>query len=86
MIPYKIHLDDWTVSLWHSDNDTLLIKAEHAETENYLTSITAEMRLRRHWIGQQCAGDLHPTPFEVSQPFPLESVSKEALLAAEGAG
>ena len=56
MIPYKVHLDNWTVSLYHSDNDTLLIKAEHTETENYLTSITAEVRLRRHWIGKQCAG------------------------------
>ena len=86
MIPYQVHLDDWTVSLWHSDNDTLPIKAEHAETENYLTSITAEVRLRRYWIGQQCAGELHPSPFKVAQPFPLKAVTKEALLAAEGAG
>jgi hypothetical protein len=72
--------------LWHSDNDTLLIKAEHGETKNYLTSITAEVRLRRHWIGQQCAGALHPTPFKVAQPFPQKAVTKEAILAAEGAG
>ena len=84
MTPYQIHLDDWTVSLWHSDNDTLLIKAEHAETENYLTSITAEVRLRRYWIGKQCAGELHPSPLPALRGG--EPVSKETILAAEGAG
>ena len=84
MIPYKVHLDNWTVSLYHSDNDTLLIKAEHSETENYLTSITAEVRLRRHWIGSQCAGELHPSPWPTLENG--KPVTKEALLAAEGAG
>ena len=84
MIPYKIHLDEWTVSLWHSDNDTLLIKAEHTETENYLTSITAEVRLRRHWIGKQCAGELHPSPLPTLRD--TNPITKEALIAAEGAG
>ena len=86
MIPYQVHLDDWTVSLWHSDNDTLLIKAEHAETKNYLTSITAEVRLRRHWIGQQCAGDLQPSPFDTEPAAVRRLLTREALLAAEGAG
>jgi len=84
MIPYKVHLDEWTVSLWHSDNDTLLIKAEHTETENYLTSITAEVRLRRHWIGQQCAGELHPSPLPALRDD--TPVSKEGILAEQGAG
>ena len=84
MIPYQVHLDDWTVSLWHSDNDTLLIKAEHTATENYLTSITAEVRLRRHWIGKQCAGELHASPFPIIRDD--KPITKEALLAAEGAG
>ena len=86
MIPYRTHHGDWTISMWHSDNDTLLLKIEHADNTDYLTSITGEVRLRRYWIGEQCAGVLHPTPFKVAQPFPQKAVTKEALLAAQGAG
>jgi len=86
MIPYRTTLDDWTVSMWPSDSGTLLLKIEHADGDDYLTRITGEVRLRRWYIGEQCAGALHPTPFKVAQPFPLKAVTKEALLAAQGAG
>jgi len=86
MIPYRTTLDDWTVSMWPSDSGTLLLKFEHADGDDYLTRITSEVRLRRWFIGEQCAGALHPTPFKVAQPFPLKAVTKEALLAAQGAG
>jgi len=91
MIPYRTTLDDWTVSMWPSDNGTLLLKIEHADGGDYLTRITGEIRMRHLFIGKQCAGTLHPTPFTVSQPYPLKAVTqktvtKEALLAAEGAG
>jgi len=86
MIPYKTHHGEWTISMWHSDNDTLLLKFEHANSGDYMTRITGEVRLQRYWIGKQCAGRLHPSPFKVAQPFPQKAVTKEALLAAEGAG
>jgi len=86
MIPYRTTLDDWTVSMWPSDSGTLLLKIEHADGGDYLTRITGEVRLRRWFIGEQCAGALHPTPFTVSQPFPQKAITKEALLAAQGAG
>ena len=72
--------------MWHSDNDTLLLKIEHSDNTDYLTSIVGEVRLRRWYIGEQCAGRLHPSPFKVAQPFPKQAITKEALLAAEGAG
>lgn len=84
--PYRAHHGPWIVSLWHSDNDTLLIKIEHNDNTDYLTRITGEVRLQRNWIGKMCAGRLHPSPFVVSQPSPKKAVTKEAILAAEGAG
>ena len=86
MIPYRTHHGDWTISTWHSDNDTLLLKFEHADSGDYMTRITGEVRLQRHWIGKVCAGRLHPSPFKVAQPFPEKTVTKESLLAAQGAG
>jgi hypothetical protein len=86
MIPYRTHHGDWTISMWHSDNDTLLLKIEHADSGDYLTRLTGEIRMRRWFIGEQCAGALHPSPFKVAQPFPKQAITKEAILAAEGAG
>ena len=86
MIPYRTTLDDWTVSMWPSDNGTLLLKIEHVDGDDYLTRLTGEIRMRRWFIGEQCAGALHPSPFKVAQPFPKQAITKEAILAAEGAG
>lgn len=86
MMPYRTHHGDWTVSMWHSDNDTLLLKIEHADSGDYMTRIMGEVRLQRNWIGKVCAGRLHPSPFVVSQPFPKKAVTKESLLAEQGAG
>jgi hypothetical protein len=72
--------------MWHSDNDTLLLKIEHADSGDYMTRIMGEVRLQRYWIGKVCAGRLHPSPFNVAQPFPEKAVTKESLLAAQGAG
>ena len=86
MTPYRTTLDDWTVSMWPSDNGTLLLKIEHVDGDDYLTRLTGEIRMRRWFIGEQCAGQLHPSPFKVAQPFPQKAITKEAILAAEGAG
>jgi hypothetical protein len=84
MIPYQIHLDEWTVSLYSTDHGLTLTVSNSVEPEHYLTRVVADVRLRRYYIGQMCAGELHPSPWPTLQ----EGIpkSKEALLAAEGAG
>jgi hypothetical protein len=54
------------------------------EPEHYLTRVVADVQLRRYYIGQQCAGELHPSPWPTLQSG--KPVTKEALMAAEGAG
>jgi len=84
MIPYKIHLDDWTVAMYATDGGLTFTVSNGGEPENYLTRVVGDVRLRRYYIGQQCAGELHPTPFPTyREGTPL---SKEAILAREGAG
>jgi hypothetical protein len=84
MIPYKIHLDDWTVAMYATDGGLTFTVSNSSEPENYLTRVVGDVRLRRYYIGQQCAGELHPTPFPTyREGTPL---SKEAILAREGAG
>lgn len=84
MIPYQVHLDEWTVSLYSTDKGLTLTVSNSVEPEHYLTRVVADVRLRRYYIGSQCAGELHPSPWPTLQ----EGIpkSKEALLAAEGAG
>ena len=84
MIPYQIHLDEWTVSLYSTDKGLTLTVSNSVEPEHYLTRVVADVRLRRYYIGRQCAGVLHPSPW----PTLREGIpkSKEALMAAEGAG
>ena len=85
MTPYQVHLDDWTVSLYAFDDGRLTFTVTNRnEPENYMTKIMGDVRLRRYYIGQLCAGELHPSPFPTYQD--AKPVSKEALLAAEGAG
>ena len=85
MIPYKIHLDEWTVGMYATDDGRLTITVPHAgDPADYMTRIVGEVRMRRYYIGQQCAGELHASPFPTYRD--AKPVSKEALLAAEGAG
>lgn len=112
MIPYKIHLDDWTVALYATDSGLTLTVSNNNEPENYLTKVVGDVRLRRYYIGRMCAGQLEPSPFPTYRegtvlpadgakitPSMLDSKadlkaliddskrwSKEAHLAAEGAG
>ena len=84
MIPYQIHLDEWTVSLYSTDKGLTLTVSNSVEPEHYLTRVVADVRLRRYYIGRQCAGELHPSPWPTLQDG--KPVSKEALMAREGAG
>ena len=89
MIPYKVHLDDWTVAMYASDNGRLTFTVTNSsDTGEYLTTVVGDVRLRRYYIGQMCAGELRPSPFPTFRDakVSLQEMSKEALLAAEGAG
>ena len=85
MTPYQVHLDDWTVALYATDDGRLTFTiTNNSDTKDYLTRVVGEVRLRRYYIGQQCAGVLHPSPWPtLKEGIPI---SKETLLAAEGAG
>ena len=85
MIPYQVHLDNWTVSLYPSDDGRLTFTVtNNGDPGDYLTAVVGDVRLRRYYIGRQCAGELHPSPWPtLKEGIPT---SKEALLAAEGAG
>ena len=95
MIPYKIHLDDWTVAMYATDGGLTFTVSNSSEPENYLTRVVGDVRLRRYYIGRQCAGELHPTPFPTYRDACpdgcfcercVKPASKEAILAREGAG
>ncbi|MCH2434552.1 MAG: hypothetical protein MK184_11020 [Acidimicrobiales bacterium] len=84
MVPYRVHLDDWTVALYSTEVGLTITVSNSKEPEHYLTRVRADVALRRYYIGSQCAGVLNPSPWptlEAGKP-----PSKEALLAAEGAG
>ena len=114
MIPYQVHLDDWTIGMYATDNGRLTFTVtNNSDPGNYMTKIVGDVRLRRYYIGEMCAGELHPSPFPTYRegtvlptdgakitPSMLDSKAdlkaliddserwktKEALLAAEGAG
>ncbi len=89
MRPYRVHLDDWTVAMYANDNGGLTFTVTNSsDPGNYLTKIVGDVRLRRYYIGQMCAGELHPSPFPTYRDakVALQGMTKEALLAAEGAG
>ena len=85
MNPYQVHLDDWTVALYATDDGRLTFTVTNSsDTKDYLTRVVGEVRLRRYYLGSVCAGELHPSPWPtLKEGIPM---SKEALLAAEGAG
>jgi hypothetical protein len=88
MIPYKVHLDDWTVAMYATDGGLTFTVTNSGDTGEYLTRVVGDVRLRRYYIGQMCAGELRPSPFPTFRDakVSLQEMSKEALLAAEGAG
>ena len=63
MIPYQVHLDNWTVAMYSTDGGLTLTVTNNNEPENYLTRVVSDVRLRRYYLGQQCAGELHPSPW-----------------------
>jgi|TARA_R110000824_G_scaffold70586_2_gene180986 hypothetical protein len=67
MIPYKIHLDDWTVAMYATDGGLTFTVTNSSEPENYMTRVVGDVRLRRYYIGRQCAGELHPSPWPTYQ-------------------
>lgn len=84
MIPYKVHLDDWTVALYATDGGLTLTVSNNNEPENYLTKVVGDVRLRRYYIGRMCAGRLEPSPFPTYREG--RPVTKEDILAKQGAG
>ena len=74
MEPYIVHLDDWNVAMFPTDDGRLTFTVTNRKNdEDRLTQIIGEVRLRRHYIGSVCAGDLHPTPFDMSLTGEYES-------------
>ena len=85
MTPYRVHLDDWTVAMYASDDGRLTFTVTNSsDPGDYLTRVVGEVRLRRYYIGRQCAGKLHPSPWPTYRDAPR--LSKEAILAEQGAG
>ena len=85
MEPYQVHLDDWTVAMYATDDGRLTFTVSNSsESEDALTRIVGEVRLRRYYLGSVCAGELHPSPWPTLQ----EGIprSKESILAQEGSG
>ena len=92
MEPYKVHLDDWTVSMYATDSGRLTFTVSNEkEPDNYMTRVVGDVRLRRYYIGQMCAGKLQPSPFPTYRdghalPKKDKPMTKEAILAKQGAG
>ena len=96
MTPYRVHLDNWTVGLYATDDGRLTLTVTNSFEKDTLTRLVGEIRLRRHYIGSMCAGTLRPTPFRnthepyktapTRQQIIARTSTKEAILAAEGAG
>ena len=67
MEPYIVHLDDWNVAMFPTDDGRLTFSITNEKSDaDRLMRIVGEVRLRRHYIGSVCAGELHPTPFDPS--------------------
>jgi len=67
MEPYIVHLDDWNVAMYSTDDGRLTFSITNDKKDkDRLTQVIGEVRLRRHYIGSVCAGELHPTPFDLS--------------------
>ena len=85
MEPYRVPLDAWTLAMYSTDDGRLTFTVtNNSEPASYLTRIVGDVRLRRYYIGEMCAGELRPSPFPTYRDG--KPASKEAILAAEGAG
>ena len=85
MEPYKVHLDDWTVALYSCDDGRLTFTISNSQNdENYLTRVVGNVKLRRYYLGDMCAGELKASPFPTYREG--KPMSKEAILAKQGAG
>ena len=68
MTPYRHHLDDWTVSMYASDDGRLTFTvANRTDLGDYMTRVVGNVRLRRYYLGEMCAGELHPSPFPATE-------------------
>ena len=70
--------------MYASDNGLTFTVSNADESKDYLTRVVGDVRLRRYYLGQQCAGELKPAPFPTYREGKL--LSKEAILAEQGAG
>ena len=85
MEPYRVTLDDWTLAMYSTDDGRLTFTVTNSsDPDDYMTKIVGEVRMRRYYLGQQCAGELHPSPWPTYRDG--KPASKESILAAEGAG
>ena len=74
MEPYIVHLDDWNVAMYSTDDGRLTFTVTNDNNgDDRLTQIIGQVKLRRHYIGSMCAGELHPTPFDMSLMGEYES-------------
>ena len=87
MEPYKVHLDDWTVAMYACDAGRLTFTVSNSEEgKHYLTRVVGNIRLRRYYLGEMCAGELQPSPFPTYREAESKPMSKEAILAKQGQG
>jgi hypothetical protein len=85
MTPYKVHLDNWTVALYATDDNRLTFTVNNKnEPDHYMTRLVGNVQLRRYHLGDMCAGNLKPSPFPTYREG--KPMSKEAILAEQGAG
>ena len=85
MTPYRVHLDDWTVALYATDDGRLTFTVSNrSEPENYMTRVGGDVRMRRYYVGQMCAGELKPSPFPTYKD--AKPMTKEDILAKQGMG
>lgn len=92
MEPYKVHLDNWTVAMYATDDGRLTFTVSNGEEgKHYLTRVVGNVKLRRYYIGEMCAGELRPSPFPtyrdgriVPEKQKDKPMTKEAILAKEG--
>ena len=85
MEPYNVRLDESTVAMYACDvrRLTFTISNSH-DNEHYLTRVVGNVKLRRYYLGDMCAGELKASPFPTYREG--KPMSKEAILAKQGAG
>ena len=65
MTPYRVRLDDWTVALFVTDGGLTLTVTNDDEPDDYTTRMVGDIRLRRYYLGRQCAGEFKPLPYPI---------------------